>query len=51
MKAVFKALAAGAFEFEEDKVKETLENTWCNVLEACWNSDDEEPESQPPSPQ
>ena len=47
--AVFKALAEGAFNVEEANVKETLENTWCNVLEACWNCDDE-PEGQTPSP-
>ena len=51
MKAVFNALAAGAFEFEEDKIKESMENIWCNVLEACWDSDDEEPEYQAPAPQ
>ena len=50
MKAVFNALAIGAFEFEEDKIKESMENIWCNVLEACWDSDDEKLESQPPGP-
>ena len=50
MKAVFNALSAGALEFEEDKIKESMENIWCNVLEACWDSDDEELESQSPSP-
>ena len=51
MKAVFKALAAGAFEFEGDKIKESMENIWCNALEACWYSDDDEPEYQAPAPQ
>ena len=51
MKAVFNALAAGAFEFEEDKIKESMENIRCNALAACWDSNDEEPEYQSPAPQ
>ena len=51
MKAVFKALAAGAFEYEEDTLKESMVNIWLNVLETCWNSEDAKPESQPPSPE
>ena len=51
MKAVFKALAAGAFEYEEDKLKESMVNIWLNVLETCWNSEDAKPESQTPSPE
>ena len=34
MKAVFKALAGGLFECEENKLKESVENTWLrDVLE------------------
>lgn len=48
MKAVFKMLSVGLSSLR--KIKETLKNTWCNVLEACWNSHDDEPENQPPKP-
>ena len=51
MKAVFSALAAGACEYEEDKLKESMVNIWLNVLETCWNSEDAEPESQLPGTQ
>ena len=46
MKAVFNALAVGAFELEEENIKESMENIWCYALETCWNSEDAEPERQ-----
>ena len=53
MKAVFRALANGACEFEEETLKKSMDNIWCDVLEACWEGGDldEEPESEPPSPE
>lgn len=36
VKAVFRALADGACEFEEGAIKKSMDNTWCDVLEACW---------------
>ena len=51
MRAVFKALAGTAFQFDKKKDKKTQESIWRDELAKGWNAVDKKSVTRPPGPQ